>query len=627
MALRRATARGLALWVLFGIVAVGLRGIRWDEDYEFAQVIAGVVAYPDGHPLAHYARSIYSLQPRLPAALMAVTRSPALHCGVRNSLFLMATVTPPFLLGVLLTRRALYGHVAAALTLVGAHVVLYSTYPQFVWPHMYSNGHVGMGFALLTLYLLCSKSWRGGGFLLGLMPCIHLGQWTPLLFFAAIGALYLRRSENREIPWAKAAAWTAAGFTVSASVYCFTRMTEFPLSVSGPYVGTAETQAVWRGYMAHYASHRSLPWSTGHIALFAAPLLGVAAARCETREGGRAWPWIGVTAYGLCVASIVWSTMALHMLLGPKVPHVVVAWMPYRLMNHVSLLLVVMSVAAVAGRRDQPGVGWVALAAVTAFGIMRPLLPGVVNAELYTRYIQTGLGALLFLYGSAVGAVGCRLNGDRHFLIPWAVLGLIGWLCLAWVHQWGAACVALGAGAVLFLGRTIGQRPLRPARHLPAFLASILTAVLAYGQWAHREHLPVSSFERRMVHYLEGRGDGDAMLVTDYHQEGMQARTGHPIMTDMATMTWIPYRPSLGPALDKLYGDLYGFRFSMPPGEHRQPWFEHWRARTQQEWLRLGEEYDFRYVVAPAFIELDLPLAIEGAEQRLYRIPMEDPAE
>ena len=42
---------GCALWVAFSVVAMLLRGVRWDENFEFAQAMTGQVPYPDGHPM------------------------------------------------------------------------------------------------------------------------------------------------------------------------------------------------------------------------------------------------------------------------------------------------------------------------------------------------------------------------------------------------------------------------------------------------------------------------------------------------------------------------------------------------------------------------------------------------
>jgi len=152
--------------------------------------------------------------------------------------------------------------------------------------------------------------------------------------------------------------------------------------------------------------------------------------------------------------------------------------------------------------------------------------------------------------------------------------------------------------------------------------AGLLLVSLLAREWGSRAHLPVSRFEGAVRAYLADRGEGDALLVARYHQEGLQARTGHPVMTDMASPTWIPYRPSLGPAFAGMYRDLYGLDLAPGPGAGPMPvaWHAVWPEKTLAEWRRLGERYGFRYVVAPGFMELPLKPVVEGVHERLYRV-------
>ena len=618
----RDLAVGVGVWTGFCLVAVALRGVRWDENFEFAQVIGRTIAYPEGHPLFRYVRGMFSLQTYSLAALLCVTRDPVVLCGLRNTLFLLATVAPAFLLGALLSRRALVGHIAAAVVLLGTHVAFYSTYPQFVWPHMYSNGHIGTGYALLTVYCLAAGHWRAGAFLVGLMPCVHLGQWPPVLGLAGLMAAWTwRRDAGRALRYVLP--WAAAGLAVSAAVYGIVRLFAVPDPTSGPYFSATDPHAVWLGYMARHASHRSIPWGTGHIALAAWPFLALGAARREAREDRAGGPWCWLLAYGVCVAGIVWGIMAVHMLVGPKMPFLLVAWMPYRLMNHVPPLLVIGSVALLAAGRDRRAPAALIVAAVCAYGVAKPGLRALAGDDVYARYLETGIGAVFVLYGAAVAVVGRELKDDQLFFVPWVAVGLIGWVLLVFVHRFGAACAATGLAAAWALEGPLdrGAQRLKPGWTV-AGLAVALVAALTYGQWVGRDHLPVSAFEHRVAAYLAGQGEPDALIVADYQQEGLQARTGHPIMADMATITWIAYKPSLGPTMDKLYGDVWGLHFAPRPSpEPAKAWFEHWAERDRGAWQALGETYGFRYVVAPNFVAPDLRCVVEGDTQSLYEIP------
>ena len=72
-----------------------------------------------------------------------------------------------------------------------------------------------------------------------------------------------------------------------------------------------------------------------------------------------------------------------------------------------------------------------------------------------------------------------------------------------------------------------------------------------------------------------------------------------------------------------MYRDVYGIRFDAPPGgaTDRMPWQDVWAARTQAQWQALAKEYAFAYVIGPAPLALDLPVAFRHGGDTLYRIP------
>jgi len=106
---------GVLFWLLFCVVAVLIRGVRWDETFEHAQVITGQAPYPEGHPLRVYVRGAFSLQTYASAAALALGAGPALVCGARNVLFLLGTVLPVFLLHRLGVRELIVTNAAGGI--------------------------------------------------------------------------------------------------------------------------------------------------------------------------------------------------------------------------------------------------------------------------------------------------------------------------------------------------------------------------------------------------------------------------------------------------------------------------------------------------------------------------------
>ena len=145
---------GTLFWILFTGVAIVLRGVQWDENYEFAQAMLGKVVYDDAHPLRQYTLSAYNLQLYSSALILHLNDNPIWLCGFRNFLFIASTVLPVFLLGTWLSGRSWVGHAATILFLMGIHLEFDGIYPQFIWPGMFSNGHVrwDLGTRLLPCY-------------------------------------------------------------------------------------------------------------------------------------------------------------------------------------------------------------------------------------------------------------------------------------------------------------------------------------------------------------------------------------------------------------------------------------------------------------------------------------------
>ena len=626
-------AGGVVFWLTFCVLAVVVRGVRWDENYEFAQVLLGYVPYPAGHPLFRYVRGFFSFQTYLTAALLWLTHSAGFVCGLRNVLFLAATVLPVYLLTSLLTRKAVWAHAATALVLQGILLRFGSSYRVFVWPTLWSNGHIGMGYALLTLYFLARGNWRVVFLLLGLMPCVHLGQFPAIFGLAALFFVASLFSEQREAI-VREVKWLLPGLVVTAFCAILAVGLRVPPPTDGAYFLDGDTGEIWAGFIARDA-HRAAPgfftpglvkYGPSNIPMAALLFLGAMVLRRARLDGGSARAETALWGYGLVVAATVWGVMLVHGLLGDSMPYVLINWMPYRLARHIPPVLLAVCVGALAGRSDRTSGAWVVVAAV-AFGLLKPLSAWVLGDEFYSRYVAAGDCVLFLLAGAASGALLTDLRNDKLFWRLWAPLSSCLLLLLALHHQFGACCVVLGIASVSAANRLLPLRKgnTRPPANLSALTAAlcvVAVSALLWQEWRSRAHLPASSFDHGVVALLDERGEPDAMLVARPYERLLQARTGHPVLVEAATSTWPSYRPTLGPATYKVYRDVYGIRFEAASGseEPTARWQDVWANRTQAEWQALAHEYGFRYVVAPQPLALDLNVVVEGPHESLYKV-------
>ncbi|MCF6284276.1 MAG: hypothetical protein L3K26_03695 [Candidatus Hydrogenedentes bacterium] len=692
---------GVVACILFAIVAVLLRGIRWDETYEHAQIIAGHVTYPPGHPLAVYVHNAFSLQTYLSAALLKLGAGPAFLCGLRNILFLLASILPLYALVALMTRSTLAGLFSTLLLLQGILLEFDGSYPTMVWPEIYSNGHIGGGVVLLALVALLAGAHRSAFFLLGLIPCIHLGQWPPLVGTMGVYVAYLLyvHGQERKAPlitsigihntgndgrpkdWrvprvgpvgvtrVRCAAsesasppspigttrvsperptrgtrrlfhegqnntgreylqstelpkllpligMTALGLACTLLFYGIQQQFTVVMPTAGPFAVPGDATAVWQGYTALHDLHRKFPPGNGHVVLVGAILLcmlGAFFGREATLR--KTCAWLGVYCGGIGAA--VWLTMALHAWFGAEMPFLLIAWMPYRLINHIPLILLAVMTTLIILR--WPVRGWWMVGGAALAGILQPLWSHVFGTELAQRYIADGAWVTFGLYGTALLAVTPARGSDRLFVV---LLALFVVTPLAAYHRFGAVCMVLGlVGAYAVTRRAPKETTVvHPILVLPAMLLIVGVATTLMHQHNYRKSLPVSDFAQRA-----GASIGDtkgAMLLAAPDNILLQATTGVPVLVEATTPSLISYVPGIGPSIDALYRDIYGYGFTIPKEDaaEPQPWDALWQERSETEWRALASTYGFTHVVAPAAWNLNLPRLFAEEDYALYAI-------
>lgn len=618
---------GVGLWAVYSLVVLMLRGVRWDEDFEFAQAMIGSVAYPEAHPLLQYTRNVYNLQFWAAALQLWLIPSAVLLNGVRNYLFIASTMIPSFMLGTVATGRALWGHAAALLMLYGIHLEFDGSYPQFIWPGMFSNGHVGIGYTLILVALLVGGRWRLGLLLFGLMPAIHLGQMAPLLVFVPLYAAWAIRWGHGPA-LRKAVPYLVAGLVFSIVFFLVQRQFGVAPPADGPYYSTADPRPIWEGRLAAFDLHRQIPHGNIHLIAWGVVLLGIAGMRIEAVRKTPALPFTWLYLYSLCTVMSVYGLMAIHIALGSDIPYVFMIWQPYRLLNHLAPILMVLCLAALSGAiRLLPNnrtAARCAIFAILAFLLAQPVIAQLLPESVASRYLTARDSAFFLLYGGALGAMVLPLLPYRLFLMPWLVAVGVSLAALAVLHQFGFACAALGLAGTVFLERYLGMpwnTPRAEPRLLRAtgFVLAAMLGAVTVQQMSNRVHLPRSQFTQDVETYLAER-DPMAMIVGPPYQLLLQAHTNHPVMVDMATPYHSSYVPKLGPSVQNIYRDIYGIEFTNPNHADDKVWRSAWRERSRQDWRAIGKTFDFAYVVAPGDLALALEPVVNGESDTLYWI-------
>lgn len=621
---RPAIGVGVAVCIALALLGVAVRGVRWDETYEHAQILTEQVVYPVGHPLAVYVHNAFSLQTALSGLMVHAGAGPLVLCGFRNVLFLLASILPVYLLGALLCRSAVLGLFGALFMLQGILLEFDGSYPSMVWPELYSNGHVGGGAVLLGLVALVADHRRTACFLAGLLPCIHVGQWPPLAGTVAVFLVYRWVIRDREdgnsaqpTPAGLGACLGFGALGLAGTLAFWFVHAQFLVTLpdSGPFAAAGDPGPVWQGYTALHDPHRRFPPGNGHVMLLGTLFLcGLSAFFGPGATLRRVCGWLTVYVGGLAVA--VWGTMLIHAWRGVEVPFLLIAWMPYRLINQVPALLLPLMLGVIALRWPRRG-PWLLMAAVLV-GLLQPLWPHLLGTALHQRYLAGGEAVAFGMYGVAVFAV-APVRGRATYAVVLAVL--LGIVALAMYHHFGAACMVAGILLAYRLDRIPGAMADRRPRAWPvaALLAAGFVGVLAH-QFAYRQSLPVSPFEAQVRKALDG--ETGSLLLAPPDSILLQATTQVPVLAEAATPSLISYVPAIGPAIDALYRDIYGSGFQIPPpgAPVPVPWASQWPLRSRAAWADLARRYGFSHVMFPVSQPLDLPQILAGDDYALYAV-------
>lgn len=624
---RQAFWLGLLFWVAIAALGIALRGIRWEETYERAQAITGMVPYPDDHPFAQYARAAIGFHYYLSAALMHYIPDAAVICGYRSVWSAAFALIPVYIIAFLLTRKLWLAHLSTLLSMAEVHLFFCSHYALQVWPDKFTAGTIGQGYALFILAAFMARRWRTAFLLLGLMPIVHIGHMPTVLGVGVLAGLWLAvgpHPDRKGIGLSFLAG--LCGTVIFVLVHHHFRL---PAPVAGPYFSDQDLVDAWRRYEFYEDIHRA-PTATPRFGAFAnsimalAGLLLVSAAcwRIDFQRGTRPSPfaWIGWYAFGSAAA--VSAAKGGQWLLGEQVPFLIIGWLPFRSPNVCAVLLVPALVYAIACIGPK-GVSAARVMIVPAVLALRPLLSVLLPEDVYTSYVAPPEHGLFLLFGLAMATLWTALwKGSPRFALGWAGVLTLCWIALAWEHQFGAFLVATGAAAgfVPLLGEL---RWHRSALSLGACTAiALLVGLLFALRQDYKPGLMNTPFESEVAAVIAREAQPGEIVLTPHWHIDWQEKLNQPVFATFETPLFLTYYRPLAATIEKMMTDAYDIRFG-------QPWdyqLDSWRSWSQAEWLQLAKTYNIRFVLAPNSVALPLTPVLPGGSLTLWRTEIAAPS-
>ncbi len=655
----RLLAAGAVLCLLYSVLQIFLNGVVYDETVVPAQIVSGAVKYPPGHPHDIFYRQAFSLPQFLHGWLWWLAPDPLLHSAERNLWFLFLSLLVPYSSTVVLTRRPMWGHLAAVLAATETMLQFKGTYPQWIFPGFYSNGHFGLQLAVLVPALLLGRCWRIGGFLLGLLPAFHAAMaivvwpWAALYFFFAAN-----RPVGRDCTRFFVAAVLGVALTAAFAGYLL--VTARSLPVEAPYLVDADAAAIHRMFTKWTDTHRQLLTliSLGYLG---APVALGALGALAWWLGGRAEqgtdhprrePLAGLLLLGAVAIGIVYLCGAYQWMFG-SLPWFVERSMPNRFSNIAALLLMPVTCAALAGvyekfdssRRSRMVQ---LLSALLGFAVVLRALEGRGIPYLYSGRVENNLIyllwglllALLFFLPPAAG-----ISKWRTFLPAMILIGVLALLIGETRGVVYLLAAGVASGLIGFLLRLHREAPntLAPSRpmHAVLVLACILLAAVVIPDrrldpWDRSQFRwdVLSPYDVALREWLSRNArPGELILPALFPRLEIQPKAGFPVLAELETLYIMTYMPSQSGVIGTMAKELYGLDYTDPEYLRRaaekgrgrvrpEPaWQAPWAKRTRAEWQALARKYKFRLVLSYYETPLDLPVALPGSHWNLYKIP------
>jgi hypothetical protein len=350
---------------------------------------------------------------------------------------------------------------------------------------------------------------------------------------------------------------------------------------------------------------------------------------------------------------LVYGARFFHYIAG-YLPHHFEVLMPYRFSNLSAMLLIPLTVTAIAYaygamRKGMRSVTMFFLVSVVLFAVVGTMIEEGPITLFYKDFIAHHLIFLLwgFLFGIYAGAFSPR---GACFMIT--VLGavLVGGSLLMFSHfsRIGITFIA----SFLLVGGASAAYKLTFSKFLPdvsswnpylriaLFSVCILTAAVNLSgqdspKWTSDplRWEVISPYDRKLAEWLGKNAEPNELILSPiYPDTELQSKTGHPVLMEQETLWGMTYIPAVAANVGLMAQDLYGVDYS----DHNRLlktglngylpiyspiWLDAWKHRTLEQWQALAQKYTFRLVLSPTKIKLDLPVALPGRFWTLYIIP------
>ena len=545
----------------------------WHDALEPAQVLAGLVTYPQHNLVYIYSTRTLTVLHELLALLLS--------SGVSErtlALLLSGAIGMLSLQALGLVVLAVSGHVQLA-TLSPVFILLTNataggvTYPVYLMGAETTYGVIGLSYGLLTIGLIGAGQARWGALLLGFGPALHPTIGALMIVAVVIAGVVGPRSVWHS---ARGAARYFLAGVASAVLYA-----TFHVLGVDPVPPALDLPSVAQHWDAHRQPFRLLS-ARATATYFSAilPALWLWRFQHDVPEHARTLLRI------LVAAAVLGGTLsASYWLIPPEVPNVIPALMPSRLLN----LNVISCMALIIG------LSW--------------------------RYRQSlGIQATLATLIVALPALSlwASLNGGERVraFFPWVSMGVAG-VTVALLAAFPRDDTALSHSR---LRQITWLRRATTGALAATLLVAIAVASAGFGDTLQ------DSLEHRNDGLFAAATGRPGLLLTARDLHLVQLRTRRPVLLDGGALDALLYVPDAAPETDRILQRVYGTTLASLQQSHEgflrgEVGEALWQARTPAEWQDIAQAFGVTDVLTDSGWTLQLPVLASSTDFVLYEIP------
>jgi hypothetical protein len=574
----------------------------WQVAVETAQVVAGIVRYPNDSPFYEYHLKLWTVLHQICALLLVSGVSEIALSKLLSGLLGMVSFQALAMIVYALGRDSLLA-IGSAFLISFTRTAEYGvTYPIHLMGTTHTYGVLGLSTVALIVGLTAAGWYRTGGFLVGLAPAIHpsLGAWFGPAVVAA-GIWHFRRNLSELRP---ALRFVFAGFAVTA----VSLVAQLVQSRGIPTIDPVLAQRYLASFITFWDGHRQPPSlsAEGVKLTIGLALLAVLWLKLSPR--------LASPAALLLRMVVVTTTLSLVLLLvsllpAAALPPILLVLMPSRLVNLNALIAVAVVIGLVAnfagtGQRTWSGLLMVYLT-IGLFISNRSML-----WELDDGAQRSAIRSIILD------------SPTRPLQIVLTVSVLL--VVIAAVFRWRAACesvVRRQAPAVTPSVRVV------TALARSGVLVTLAAATFLLWQWPQRSAREVySDWTNNSSLAVVAAGSGLLLTGGDLHL--VQLRTRRPVLLDGGGLDGLPYALESGPAFERILRDVYAIDLHNPPEEARGKGVipngvnqATWERFTPERWRQIRHAYHVTQVMTTPHWTLALPVAARDGTFTLYDIP------